>query len=104
LLHRFFDIRCFPEVCGTTPDPHCRRVGIFSATADIFLKNTIAFVVLATWLAACASNQPNSSVDSEADATTSDISAPTRKKVCKYERSSGGGSSLERVCRYVDTT
>jgi len=65
------------------------------------MKNTFLAVVVLMFLAACATSQGPASGDADASATNSSETTG-RKKVCKYERSSGTGSGMERVCRYVD--
>ncbi len=63
------------------------------------MKNTIILAVLALWLGACASNQSTQSTD---DKSANTGMPEGKKKVCKHERNSGGGSRLKRVCHYVD--
>ena len=63
------------------------------------MKHTILLIVLAMLLGACASNQ---SAKSENETSASSDMPPGQKKVCKYERNSGGVSRMQRVCRYVD--
>ena len=78
-----------------------RNLRIFTSTREQLVKNTILVVVAAMSLAACASTSETATGDAGASGT--EVSAETeRKKVCKYERSGGTGSSMERVCKYVD--
>lgn len=63
------------------------------------MKHTILLIVLAMLLGACASNQ---SAKSEKETAASTDMPEGKKKVCKYERNSGGTSRMKRVCRYVD--
>ena len=58
--------------------------------------------VMGIWLAGCAGNQPTQAGSSTEGTATEISSAPERKRVCKYEKTSGTGSRMERVCRYVD--
>ena len=66
------------------------------------MKTAIAIAILALGLGGCASN-PSSETGASAEGSASEVSsAPERKRVCKYEKTSGTGSRMERVCRYVD--
>ena len=66
------------------------------------MRTAIAFAVLAIGLTACASNPSTQTGGSTEGSTTDASSAPERKRVCKYEKTNGTGSRMERVCRYVD--
>lgn len=55
-------------------------------------------------LAGCASSQTIEPVEST-NSTSAEVSdVPAKKKVCKYDRNSGGGSRLRRVCTYEDAS
>ncbi len=69
---------------------------------ETILKNTIALLVLATWLAACATNETTASAEGADDTTTSATEAPARKKVCNYERGTSTGTRMRKVFKYVD--
>jgi hypothetical protein len=66
------------------------------------LRNTFVFVLVASWLIACAANQVTEPVESTGDASASGSALPPLEKKCKYERGNRAGSRLQRVCRYVD--
>ncbi len=67
------------------------------------MKNAIGIIVFATWLASCASNQSNLSVESMNESPASEHSAETPEKVCTYETGGRLGASRRRVCRDADT-
>ena len=71
-------------------------------------------VVLAGGLAACASNDPAAEgggtknaetvagTSQSRDAVSDPAETPERRQVCKYKRTRGTGSVMERVCKWVD--
>ncbi len=65
------------------------------------MKTTIAVTVIAMSLVACASNQTTESGDAAENSAASASEMPKRKKVCRFEKTNGGGSRMERVCKYV---
>ena len=67
------------------------------------MKKLILLLVIATGMAACASGGSRVS-DQDASSAASGEGTVERKKVCKYERSSGTGSTMERNCKWVDVT
>jgi hypothetical protein len=63
---------------------------------NFLMKHLIAAAVVATLLAACASNQSKSSSD------LADASSGTKtKKVCETVRTNETGARLRRVCKTV---
>lgn len=72
------------------------------------LKNIILLLVLGGALGACASQEPvaetgGAKSEEAVAATDSDATGlPERKQVCKYKRTRGTGSVMERVCKWVD--